>query len=157
MRQLLVDTFVHLPPLKMLEDLSAIDAMRAPAPGMHSIAQIVAHLDYWQQWFLLRCAGQEVPMAASATDGWPAVTASDWPALLERFAAGLQRAVQLAEDTAALDQPLSPPVDFPLLATFTRRDALVHVAQHNSHHLGQVISARQVLGLWPPRAGSWTW
>ena len=36
-------------------------------------------------------------------------------------------------------------------------DALVHIAQHNSHHLGQVVSARQFLELWPPRAGGWTW
>ena len=37
----------------------------------------------------------------------------------------------------------------------TKRDVLV--ATHNAHHLGQVILLRQLLGAWPPPAGSWTW
>jgi hypothetical protein len=28
---------------------------------------------------------------------------------------------------------------------------------HSSHHLGQVVTIRQLLGLWPPPAGALTW
>ena len=95
-------------------------------------------------------------MATHAADGWPNVTAADWPELRRRFEAGLLEAIALGE-APGLDTPLSPAIDFPPLAEYTRHEALIHIAQHNSHHLGQVVSARQLLGRWPPRAGSWTW
>jgi uncharacterized damage-inducible protein DinB len=79
------------------------------------------------------------------------------PALLARFEEGLRAAAALGEDPAALGQRLVPAIEFPPMAAYTRGDALVHIAQHNSHHLGQVVSARQFLELWPPRAGGWTW
>ena len=50
-----------------------------------------------------------------------------------------------------------PPIQFPPIAHFTRRDALVHIANHNAHHLGQVIVLRQMMGQWPPPSGGWTW
>jgi len=28
---------------------------------------------------------------------------------------------------------------------------------HNSHHLGQIITMRRLLGLWPPPGGTITW
>jgi hypothetical protein len=43
------------------------------------------------------------------------------------------------------------------LAHYSIGDALVHIAQHNSHHLDHVILLRQMMALWPPPAGSWTW
>jgi uncharacterized damage-inducible protein DinB len=52
---------------------------------------------------------------------------------------------------------VSPPIEFPPLASYSIGDVLVHVATHNSHHLGQVIVLRQLMGKWPPPAGSWTW
>ena len=156
-RDLVLDTVVHLAPLAIIEDLSAADAILPPAPRMHSVAGLVGHMDFWQRWFLARCRGVATPMAAHAADGWPIVTAADWPALRRRFEEGLLEASALGDDATSLDAPLSPPIEFPPMAGYSRRDALVHIAQHNSHHLGQVVSARQVLELWPPRAGSWTW
>jgi uncharacterized damage-inducible protein DinB len=156
-RHLLLETVVHLAPLQMIEDLSAADAILPPGARMHSVAGLVGHMDFWQRWFLARCRGEAVPMAAHAADSWPIVTAADWPALRLRFEEGLLEASALGDDATSLDERLSPAIEFPPLAGYTRRDALVHIAQHNSHHLGQVVSARQVLELWPPRAGSWTW
>lgn len=70
-----------------------------------------------------------------------------------RFVSGL--------DAAALDsvgdRVIAPAIEFPPLAGYTVRDALVHIAQHNSHHLGQVILLRQIMGRWPPPSGAWTW
>ena len=44
-----------------------------------------------------------------------------------------------------------------MLASYTARDVWEHVAQHNAYHLGQIVVLRQVLGIWPPPAGSYTW
>ncbi len=154
-RELLVETFVHMPPRQLLDDLPAEVAMRVPGPGLHSIAEVVAHVDHWQQWFLARCRGEARPMAASAAAGWPAVNAGDWEALRARFLQGAEDAAALG--TGAAGDPVRPAIEFPPLAHYTYRDVIGHIAQHNSHHLGQVITLRQLMGLWPPAGGSWTW
>jgi uncharacterized damage-inducible protein DinB len=56
-----------------------------------------------------------------------------------------------------LDAPIAPAIEYPPLARHTVREALVHVSTHNAHHLGQVITLRQILGTWPPPSGSFTW
>lgn len=157
LRELLVDTFVHMPPLGALAAIASEDAVRPPAEGLHSVAAILAHMEFWQAWFLDRCEGTAVPMAAAAAAGWPDVSAEGWPALVARFEAGLTRATSLGDDKARLDAPVTPGIEFPPLAHYTVRDALIHVAQHNSHHLGQIITTRQLLARWPPPSGSWTW
>ena len=43
------------------------------------------------------------------------------------------------------------------MANYTVQQALAHIAVHNAHHLGQVVTLRQLMGQWPPPAGSWTW
>jgi uncharacterized damage-inducible protein DinB len=96
-------------------------------------------------------------MVASAASGWPTVVPGTWTDVRERFLAGLERAAALGGPAEAPDRPLDPPIEFPLLARYTLRDALVHVANHNAHHLGQIIVLRQLMGLWPPPSGSWTW
>ena len=155
-RHLLIETFVHLPPPQLLEDLPAEAAVRVPAPGLHSVAELVAHVDHWQRWFLARCRGEARAMTASAAEGWPAVTAGQWDALRDRFLEGAEE-VAVVGTGNDLDAPLNPVIEFPPLAHYTLRDAIVHVAQHNSHHLGQVVTLRQLMKLWPPAAGSFTW
>jgi uncharacterized damage-inducible protein DinB len=157
LKELLTDTFAYIRPGAILDDLSADDATRRLDAAPHSIAEILGHLTFWQDWFLARCRGDAVPMAAAAAVGWPRVGASDWMALRDRFLTGLEAAVGIAEDTAAADRPLSPAIEFPPLARHTVHDALTHVAVHNAHHLGQIVTLRQLMGRWPPPSGSWTW
>lgn len=152
--ELLIDTLPHIPPARALERLDAAAAERRVSGAQHSVAEIVAHMAFWQDWFCRRCEGIHAPIAATAADGWPAVASGSWPDVHAAFLSGLQRAAALGN---RLDQSIAPPIEFPPLGNYTVRDALVHVAQHNSHHLGQVILLRQQMGLWPPPSGSWTW
>jgi uncharacterized damage-inducible protein DinB len=155
-RALLVDTHPHLPPAATLAGISAADASRRIAGLPHSIAEIVAHMTFWQAWFTARCAGTATPMAASAALGWPETGVTDWPVVCDRFLEGLDT---LATAVAEMDPdgPIQPPIEFPILAGYTARDVWEHVAQHNAHHLGQIVVLRQILGIWPPPAGSYTW
>jgi len=114
-------------------------------------------MEFWQSWFLDRCDGTALPMATAAAVGWPTVSPEGWPPLVARFGAGLMRAAEIGEDRAQLSRPVTPAIEFPPLAHYTVHDALVHVAQHNSHHLGQIITTRQLLRIWPPPSGSYTW
>lgn len=157
MREFLIDTVTHIPPPHALENLSPEAAERRIDGANHSVAELIAHMDFWQRWFIARIEGTDAPMVASAADGWPVVSSGDWPAIQQRFLEGLERAAALGDDATRLEEPLAPAIDFPPLAHYTRRDALIHVAGHNAHHLGQVVLLRQIMGLWPPPAGSWTW
>ena len=154
-REFLVSPFAYLAPGKIIEGLSVDVAERQHAGLSHSIAEIVAHLAYWQDWFNDRCVGRATPMPGAAASGWPQVPPGSWPQLHDRFLTGLQQLAEFSEEAATA--PVSPPIEFPPLANYTVGDALMHVATHNSHHLGQVIVLRQLQGQWPPPAGSWTW
>jgi uncharacterized damage-inducible protein DinB len=157
MRELLIDTFAYLAPPKTLDGLSGPEAATRVAGANHSIVEIVAHMHFWQSWFLKRCEGVPEPMVASAATGWPAAGAQDWDELRWAFLETLERLAVLGDDSARLALPVTPVLEFPPLAHFTIRDALTHVAGHNAHHLGQVVLLRQLIGRWPPPDGSWTW
>jgi uncharacterized damage-inducible protein DinB len=155
-RQLLVDTHAHLPPASTLAAIVPHDAVRRVGELPHSIADIVAHMTYWQEWFTARCEGRDEAMPSSAAVGWPAVTGDEWPALADRFVAGLDRLAQVVAQHPP-DAPITPALEPRMLAGYSFRDAWEHVAQHNAHHLGQVVVLRQLLGIWPPPSGSYTW
>ena len=154
---LIRDTFAYIQPAATISDLGPDEAARRIDGAPHTVADLVAHLAFWQDWFLARCHGKDVPMAAVAADGWPATSAEEWPSIRDGFIRGLDEAVALSNDASRLDQPVTPAIDFPPLAATTVRDALMHTAVHNAHHLGQVVTLRQLMGRWPPPSGSWTW
>ena len=151
----MIDTASYIAPGRALEGITAEDAIRRLPGAPHSIADIVAHMVYWQEWFTYRAQGRGEPMAARASLGWPAGT-EVWSELRARFESGLETVVAL-DSAGARERAVTPPIEFPSLAEYTVGDVLVHVAQHNAHHLGQVVLLRQLMGLWPPPSGSWTW
>jgi uncharacterized damage-inducible protein DinB len=156
-RELLLEPIGFLAPAPALEGL-APDLAERRVGAAHSIAEIVAHAAFWQDWVSRRCEGVAEPMVPQAARGWPTVVPGSWPAIHQQFVDGLTRLAAWSEAQGdTLDAPLTPAIEFPPLAHYSRRDALVHVATHNAHHLGQVILLRQLLGAWPPPAGSWTW
>lgn len=153
-RELLVETTPSIPPARALEALSTEQAERRQG-SLHTIAEIVSHCAFWQDWFRGRCEGGSVPMPAPAALGWPSSPAGSWPEVRGRFLQGLE-ALTVRGERADGDRVLDPPLS-PLLGGYTVADVLVHVANHNAHHLGQVIVLRQLMGAWPPPTGSWTW
>jgi uncharacterized damage-inducible protein DinB len=155
--EFLTTPYAYAPPSHILEDLSEAEAHRRVDGSAHTIAELVAHLAFWQAWFLARCRGHAAPMAEHASEGWPAAPPGSWPGTHAGFLAGVKDAAALAADPERTADRLAPAIEFPPLAHYTVGDALTHVAIHNAHHLGQVVTLRQQLGCWPPPAGSWTW
>lgn len=155
-RPLLIDTLPFLGPRPALDGLTAELADRRVPGAPHSIAELVAHMAFWQAWFAGRCDGTAGPMPQSAAIGWPAPEPGGWDPLRRRFLDGLERVAALG-DAGDQARRLDPPIEFPPLASITVGEVIVHVAAHNAHHLGQVVLLRQLLGAWPPPSGSYTW
>src|SRR5262245_30867111 len=97
-RDLLIETTPFMPPARILDGLSTEDAERRPAPSGHSIAEVVAHMAFWQEWFGRRAQGEGEPMARHAAEGWPAVVPGSWPALRERFVSHLEHLAKMGPD-----------------------------------------------------------
>jgi uncharacterized damage-inducible protein DinB len=149
---------VHLEPDAVLDGLTADQAHAKPHGLPHSIAEIVAHMCYWQEWFNNCAVIGFTGIAEHAVDGWPAVQPNAWDALRMRYLHAVEEAKRIAAESDLLGDPVLPPgVDVPSLANESRGAGLLHAAVHNSHHLGQIITIRQLLGLWPPPAGTITW
>jgi hypothetical protein len=126
----------HGPALKEL--LSGVTSERAaarPLPELHSIWEIVLHIDSWQRVALGALQGHPMPSLPFAGD-WPAVQSQvepDWRKAVEALARGN------GELTAAVCK-LS---DSRLEAVVPGRDYsfyyLLHgVTQHNLYHAGQI-------------------
>ena len=56
-REWLIETIAHLAPAKALEQLTPEQAERRVPGANHSIAEIVAHMNFWATWFCNRCEG----------------------------------------------------------------------------------------------------
>ncbi|CAM3725230.1 DinB family protein [Deinococcus frigens] len=130
-----------------LADLEAGDAERTPNNLPHSAAQIVAHVQFWQAHLLDTLAGKHPATPEHSAGGWPAP--GDWQTLRTTFlrdAGKLRAHARDPELCAALDRS-----GVPHAATLTNS------AGHSVYHLGQVVTIRQALGLWPPPGGGDTW
>ena len=149
---------VHLELGAILDGLTAAQADAKPHGLPHSIAEIVAHICYWQEWFNNCAVVGFTGIAEHAVDGWPAVPPDGWDALRTRYLQSVEEAKHIAAESGSLGNPVLPPgLDIPSLANESLGAGLLHAAVHSSHHLGQIITIRQLLGLWPPPAGSTTW
>lgn len=145
-------------PAVVLDGLNPEQASAKPHGLPHSIAEIVAHMCFWQEWFneCARSGFSGMPMHAA--EGWPAVTSEGWDALRSRYLESIEESKRIVTAGKSLDEPLLPPdMPIPFLEKESRGSGILHAAVHNGHHLGQIVTIRQLLGLWPPAAGSMTW
>ena len=148
----------YLGPSAVLDGLSEEHVHAKPHGLPHSIAEIVAHMCYWQEWFNACAETGFTGVPEHAPEGWPDPSNSSWAALRERYLRVIETAKRIAAEADSLNEPLlSAGIHIPPLAKESRGSGILHGAVHGSHHLGQIITMRQLMGLWPPPAGSMTW
>ena len=145
-------------PRELLEDLSAEQATYK-LDRTHTIAEIIAHLTYWQSWFYAGAAGEPRAYPESGDDSWFAVEPEAWDSLRVDFLAGLETIKSICDDAELLNRPFAK--SSIVAGGHDKRTVgttlLYTVALHNAHHYGQIITLRQHLGAWPPRAGGKRW
>jgi uncharacterized damage-inducible protein DinB len=149
---------VHLDPAAILDGLTPDQAGAKPHELPHSVSEIVAHMCFWQEWFNDCAVRGFNGIPEHAIDGWPSVSGDGWDALRTRYLQAIETAKQIARESDSLASPLLPPdVKIDSLANQSRGSAILQMAAHNSHHLGQIITIRQLMSLWPPPGGTLTW
>ena len=116
---------------------------RVPGWG-HSLWDLLEHLRFTQADILEFVRGDYRDKDWPA-DYWPEADAGpgDWRRSMTAFLDDLDALVGLAR-TADLTAELAHAPGYTVL-----REVLL-AADHNAHHLGQVVALRRQLGLWPP-------
>jgi uncharacterized damage-inducible protein DinB len=143
---------------RALSGITLEQATSKPGNSPHSIADILAHLNFWQDWALGAVAGVHNPMPAHAADGWVTMK-GNWDDLVKEFLAGLEKAKTLSDDEQLLQKPFDPEskIGWGFEKVSVGEAILDVIAVHNAHHLGQIILLRRMLGAWPPEGGGLTW
>ena len=142
---------------RALDGLSAQQASTVPAGLPHSVAEIVAHVQFWQRYLLGVLRGEDPGWVESAAESWPGGVAQhteeqkleDWEALKIKFLRDMDALAVYAQDEAFMTQ-LDPQGRFRVVP-------LTSFAGHGLYHLGQVVTVRQLIGAWPPPGGGDTW
>lgn len=120
---------------KSLEGLSAEQAAWSPAPGRHSIWQIVLHMVFWRESYLRRVAtGERHTPEELARLNFPEITdaaEAAWAEARRRFEDTQQRM------SSALREP-DP-----------KHDVLASFYPHDAYHFGQINYLRAMLGIKP--------
>lgn len=135
------------PATRALEGLTPEQAVAKLDGWPHSIAQVVAHMLYWQRSDFATIEAGSEPDDPSPDENFPSVAADDWPRVKDEFLASLERSKEMARDAELLGRPI-------LGGGFTVGLRMVWFTGHNAYHLGQVVFMRRVLGAWPPPGGS---
>ncbi len=134
-----------VPASRALDDLRPEQAVTKLEGWPHSIAEIVAHMLFWQRHdFATIETGSEPEVAPG--ESWPTVTEDDWPRLKDDFLAALAQSKAMARDPGELVRPI-------LGGEFSVGARMVWFTGHNAYHLGQVVLMRRILGAWPPPGG----
>jgi uncharacterized damage-inducible protein DinB len=126
---------------EILKDIPVSAAIQKPAPGAHSIIELVLHLTAWTEEVLSRFNGN--PPAEPSRGDWPNPEKSTdeyWESVknaLYESSKKLMEAVLNSPD-GLLDSPAEAE-RVPALGTgFTPEELIYGVVQHNAYHMGQI-------------------
>ena len=161
LEQALIGDSAHTSPAEILEGLSN-ESAHCTIPGApRTIYEELWHIAFWQQVTLDWVRGLETPYPVHASNGFP--TADDtahenWDQLRERFFAANREAAAAALDTSRLDVEVRCPSRPGMpVRVMTVREQLESLGAHNAYHFGRIVLLRQMLGLWPPPSGGFSW
>jgi uncharacterized damage-inducible protein DinB len=134
------------PASRALDGLTSEQAVTKLEGWPYSVAEVVAHMLFWQLHDLATIETGAEPDVPAGAD-WPAVTKGDWPRLKDEFLASLEKSREIARDPENLERLI-------LGGKFTVGLRMVWFTGHNAYHLGQVVMMRRILGAWPPPGGA---
>ena len=132
----------------LLRDVTDAEAARVLAPGMHSVAELVLHMAFWDEVCVRRLSGEELMVTTGSPEDWPACPALDadtWRAILRRSQAA--RASLVAKVRSLSDPDLQT-----LVAGWGWSYGLmIHgTLHHDLYHAGQIALIAAAVRRAPP-------
>lgn len=129
--------------MSKLRDVNAANAFVSPQEGIHTIAQIVAHMVYWRKALISRLIGDDQFKASEGSaDNWPSL-----PELREVGWDGIRAA--LDETQGSLKEILTGHTDDLLThkydKEFTYDDLIQGIIDHDIYHIGQIGLVKKLL------------
>jgi hypothetical protein len=130
-------------------------------PDAYSPWQILEHMRVSQADYLHYCVDPDYDAPAWPDDYWPATVApprvEDWDESLAQFRSDLQDLKELVHDPSVdlsgtiphVDEIQAREVDASYHGS-TYAEEIAAIADHNAYHLGQFVTVRRLLGVWPP-------
>ncbi len=136
----------HIQPKKAVAGLNAENARKKPDNSNHSCWELLHHIVIWQEAIIEAIEGKQVDwQEVEKNHNWPSeeylAKDSNYPNLVDKFLLGISKAEELAK-SVDLHKPLPAWSEAPVIQAF------IVLLQHNSYHLGQLITTRKILGLW---------
>lgn len=120
-----------------LETVQSDEVFAVPAPGTHSVAQLVAHILVWRRLLVERIKGNnDFQIHVNSSRDWPPTAmleAKGWETLLAELDANQAELVSLleSETDALLNRPLPD-------GKHAVRLLLDGILQHDVYHIGQI-------------------
>ncbi|MFW9920672.1 MAG: DinB family protein [Candidatus Thorarchaeota archaeon] len=146
LKQAMIAFHIHAHPEKVLKGISVEIALKKVGENTHTIWDLIHHLTFWQDLTLDAIDDKEVDWSRSKTENWPStekkIDQGVLDGTIQRFLEGVGEFSKRAE-TVDLDS------NMPAWPQGTKIWALQMIAQHNSYHLGQIVTLRQLLNSWP--------
>ncbi len=136
----------HLSPEKAIKGLTPSTAKQRPTEDIHSCWDLIHHIVVWQEGILKAIVGEKVDWKdIDKNHNWPSPDYlkedSNFTNLVQKFANGLKEAEKLVK-TIDLHNPMPAWGNAPVIQAF------MVLLQHNSYHLGQMVTVRKSLGIW---------
>lgn len=153
----------HADALACIAGVSWEAAGQRPHGAPYSIYALCWHMSFWMDNELQRMAGGAPPYPAHASLGWPPIDAPpdalEWSETVARFSrllADLGRLAEAGPEVGRRAVPITSEAGHANQGA-TVEDVVWQTIVHNSHHLGQVVLLRRLIGAWPPPQGGDTW
>lgn len=138
-------THWFVPLATALDSLSAREAAWKGANVDNSIAQIVAHLLFWNERYLHRLKGLDIPAMHGDNDSTFVVPEyMGWEELVERASAVLTELEQIFANAG--EDRLQRPAHAATEANWYQ--TLANISTHNAYHIGQIVVIRRLQGAW---------
>ena len=123
-----------------LENLSAEDAVWIPADEIHSVCEIVTHLNFYNQKCLRRFKG--IKINKESMEIAETYSNEDWKNVLYEFNSIMSEWKVLLENA-----------DEAKLAEGDSGSMIAHFNIHNAYHIGQIVIVRKLQGNWNSSQG----
>lgn len=124
-----------------VQGLTVEQARWSPGKGSHSVGELAYHLWFWDNRALAEFKGEKAPAFNGNNDEtFSNFTPAQWDDLrkkLDQVLNDWEKAVEAADDAKLA----------------ANASLIAHVGAHNAYHVGQILYARKLQGVWDPNKG----